>query len=75
MSIDVTKKRFFWWLNRLGIALTVLGAAGLFLGLAGVIELDDFSYGISAGVRVMGSIAVSGCLLSAISLFVMEQND
>lgn len=75
MGVDVTKKRFFRSLNRLGIALTALGAAGLLLGFAGIIELEDFSYGISAGIRVMGSLAVSGCLLSAISLFVLEQDD
>ena len=75
MGVEVTKKRVFRGLNRFGIALTVLGSAGLLLGLAGIIELDNFSYGLSAGVRVMGSLAVSGCLLSAISLFVMEQDD
>lgn len=75
MGVEVTKKRVFRFLNRFGIALTVLGLAAILLGLAGIIELDDFSYGLSAGVRVMGSLAVSGCLLSAISLFVMEQDD
>lgn len=68
-------KRVFRALNRVGICLTLLGAGGLLLGFAGVIDFDDFSFGISAGIRVMGSLAVSGCLLSAIALFVMELDD
>jgi hypothetical protein len=34
-----------------------------------------FTFGISAGVRIVGTLAISGCLLSAISCFALEFNN
>ena len=50
----------------LGIFLTVVGCVGMLLGVFGVFNLDIFAVGLSAGIRVVGSVAISGCLLSAI---------
>jgi hypothetical protein len=53
-------------LKVVGNLFTILGCLGIALGLAGVYNLDIFSYGLSSGIRVVGSIAIAGCLLSAI---------
>ena len=49
-----------------GNTLTVAGCTGLALGVGGVIDLECFAIGISSGVRVIGSVAIAGCLISAI---------
>lgn len=56
----------------LGIFLTVVGFLGLLLGLLGVFNLDVFAFGLSAGIRVVGSVAISGCLLGAIGYWTKE---
>ena len=56
----------------LGIFLTVLGFFGLLLGLLGVFNLDIFAFGLSAGIRVVGSVAIAGCLLGAIGYWTEE---
>lgn len=50
----------------LGNSLTLIGCLGIILGLGGIIRLDDFAVGISSGIRVIGTVAIAGCLLSAI---------
>jgi len=50
----------------LGNSLTVLGCAGLILVASGLLSADSFAIGISSGIRVVGSVAIAGCLLSAI---------
>lgn len=49
-----------------GNFLTVLGCLGVVLGLLGFYDFDVVSYGLSSGVRMVGSVAIAGCLLSAI---------
>ena len=44
---------------------TFVGCIGIALGLAGIYNLDIFSYGLSSGIRIVGSVAIAGCLLSA----------
>lgn len=56
----------------LGIALTVIGFFVLSLGLLGVFNLDIFAFGLSAGIRVVGSVAISGCMLGAIGCWAKE---
>jgi hypothetical protein len=51
----------------LGTFLASIGVSGIILGLLGIIDFEHFSYGLSSGIRVLGSIAISGCLLSAVS--------
>lgn len=58
-----------------GNALTLIGCLGLLFGLSGLsglIRLDDFAIGISSGIRVIGTIAISGCLLSAIGYGILD---
>lgn len=49
-----------------GYLLTALGCLGLLLGLTGLLSFDYFAYGLSSGIRVVGSFAITGCLLGAI---------
>lgn len=66
------KTQIFKWLSRIGVVLTAIGSTGLILGFIGVLNFDDYSFGLSAGVRMLGSIAIAGCLLSAIGFFGLE---
>jgi hypothetical protein len=49
-----------------GNVLTVIGCSGLLLAATGLISVQSFAVGISSGVRVIGSLAIAGCMLSAI---------
>lgn len=60
------------YVGALGMALTVIGCLGLVLGFAGVYDLQIFAFGLSAGVRIVGSVAIAGCLLSAISYGILD---
>jgi hypothetical protein len=55
-----------------GNVLTVTGCVGLLLVAAGLVSAQSFAIGISSGVRVIGSVAIAGCLLSAIGYGVEE---
>ena len=59
-------------LIRVGNSLTVIGCAGLILGLSGIIPAEYFAIGISSGIRVIASVAIAGCLLSAIGYGAIE---
>lgn len=58
--------KFLKFISMLGVVLTIIGCVGLMLGVLGIFNLDAFEFGLSAGIRVVGTIAISGCLLSAI---------
>lgn len=49
-----------------GNSLTAFGCIGLILGVMGVFDMEIFSFGLSSGVRIIGTVAIGGCLLSAI---------
>jgi hydroxyethylthiazole kinase-like sugar kinase family protein len=50
----------------LGNTLTLIGIICLLLGMIGLIHFDSFAFGLSSGVRMIGMIVISGCLLSAV---------
>ena len=50
----------------IGNTLTVLGCVGLGLCLVQIFNFDQVAFGLSSGIRIVGSVAISGCLLSAI---------
>jgi hydroxyethylthiazole kinase-like sugar kinase family protein len=45
------------------------------LGALGLISIEFFAMGISSGMRTMGSVAITGCLLSAIGYGVVDYLD
>lgn len=53
-------------LTLLGNTLTIAGCLLLLLAVGGVIDAQSFAMGISSGIRVIGTVAITGCLLSAI---------
>jgi hypothetical protein len=55
-----------------GNSLTVVGCVGLILGLSGLIPAELFAIGISSGIRVIGSVAIAGCLLSAMGYGIVD---
>ena len=62
-------------LIRVGNSLTVIGCVGLILGLSGVVPAEFFAIGISSGIRVIGSVAIAGCLLSAMGYGAVEYSE
>ena len=56
----------------LGNTLATIGCLGLALGATGLIDLELFALGISSGVRVVGSVAIAGCLFSAIGYGILD---
>ncbi len=69
----ITKKKYISGpLIVVGNSLTGIGCIGLVLAFSGLIQAEVFAVGISSGVRVIGSVAVSGCLLSAIGYGIVE---
>ena len=71
-KVIAVKKYFSGLLILVGNSLTTIGCVGLLLTLSGLIQAEFFAIGISSGVRVIGSVAVSGCLLSAIGYGIVE---
>ena len=71
-KVITVKKYISGLLILVGNSLTAIGCLGLLLGLSGLIQAEFFAIGISSGVRVIGSVAVSGCLLSAIGYGMVE---
>ena len=59
-------------LTLLGNTLTIVGCLGLLLALSGVIDPSLFAVGLSSGIRVIGTVAITGCLLSAIGYGLAE---
>jgi hypothetical protein len=55
-----------------GNVLTVIGCISLLLAAAGLIQAQSFAVGMSSGIRVIGSLAIAGCLLSAIGYGIEE---
>jgi hypothetical protein len=55
-----------------GNVLTIIGCTGLLLAAVGLLPAKAFAIGISSGIRVIGSLAIAGCLLSAIGYGVEE---
>ena len=55
-----------------GNALTVIGCTGLLLAATGFLPAQAFAVGLSSGIRVIGSLAIAGCLLSAIGYGIEE---
>ena len=71
-KVITVKKYISGLLILVGNSLTAIGCFGLVLALSGLIQAEFFALGISSGIRVIGSVAVSGCLLSDIGYGMVE---
>jgi hypothetical protein len=56
----------------IGNLLTSLGCLTLLLGVLGAFDMNLFAIGLSSGVRIIGTVAIAGCLLSAIGYGVFD---
>jgi hypothetical protein len=45
------------------------------LGLLGLVSIEFFAMGLSSGMRIVGSVAITGCLLSAIGYGIVDYLD
>jgi len=62
-------------LINVGNTLIIIGCAIMSFGLLGLIPLEIFELGLSSGIRIIGTLAISGCLLSAIGYGLMDYFD
>lgn len=53
-------------LTFVGNTLVVVGCLALVFGMLGVYDMEIFAFGLSSGVRIIGTVAIAGCLFSAI---------
>lgn len=58
-----------------GNAMTALGLTAFVLGILGVFDMETFAFGLSSGIRIIGSIAIAGCLLSAIGYGISDHSN
>ena len=70
--MNIVSKQISNLLIVVGNSLTAIGCIGLALALSNLIDGDLFVVGISSGIRIIGSVAITGCLLSAIGYGVGE---
>jgi hypothetical protein len=42
------------------------------MGLLGMFSLDLFAIGFSSGIRILASVAITGCLASAMGYWIQE---
>lgn len=56
----------------IGNFLTLIGCLSLFFGALGIFSFDSLSYGLSSGIRIVGSIAIAGCLLNAVGHGILD---
>jgi len=73
--VSTSKQLIYRSFILVGNSLTLIGCVGLMLGLLGLIPIEFFAMGISSGMRTMGSVAITGCLLSAIGYGVADYLD
>ncbi len=58
-----------------GNSMTALGLTAVVLGILGVFDMETFAFGLSSGIRIIGSIAIAGCLLSAIGYGISDYSN
>ncbi len=51
----------------IGISLLII-----LLSFTDLYDLDLFSFGLSSGIRIVGSFAIAGCMLNALSYGFLE---
>lgn len=51
----------------IGNFLIAISALAILMSIFGILDLNFFSYGLSSGIRIVGSFAIAGCLINAIS--------
>ncbi len=55
-----------------GNTLIGLSLLIILLSFTGLLNLDLFSFGLSSGIRIVGSFAIAGCMINALSYGFIE---
>jgi hypothetical protein len=55
-----------------GLILILASCTIILMGLLGVFSLDLFAIGLSSGIRILASVAITGCLVGAIGYWIEE---
>jgi hydroxyethylthiazole kinase-like sugar kinase family protein len=55
-----------------GLILILASCVIILMGLLGVFSLDVFAIGLSSGIRILASVAITGCLVGAIGHWIKE---
>lgn len=55
-----------------GLILILASCTIILMGLLGVFSLDLFAIGMSSGIRILASVAITGCLVGAIGYWIEE---
>ncbi len=71
-QVNTAKSVIHRLLILVGNSLALIGCVALTLGAIGLVSADSFATDISSGVRVIGSVAITGCLLSAIGYGIVD---
>jgi hypothetical protein len=56
----------------LGNTLIGLSLLIILLSFTGLFSLDLFSFGLSSGLRIVGSFTITGCMINALSYGFLE---
>ncbi len=56
----------------LGLILILASCSIILMGLLGMFSLDLFAIGFSSGIRILASVAITGCLVGAIGYWIEE---
>jgi hypothetical protein len=55
-----------------GLILILVSCSTIFMGLLGMFSLDLFAIGFSSGIRILASVAITGCLAGAMGYWIQE---
>ncbi|MEY4265042.1 MAG: hypothetical protein RL373_1610 [Pseudomonadota bacterium] len=55
-----------------GLILILASCSTIFMGLLGMFSLDLFAIGFSSGIRILASVAITGCLAGAMGYWIQE---
>jgi hypothetical protein len=55
-----------------GLILILASCPIILMGLLGVFSLDLFAIGFSSGIRILASVAITGCRVGAIAYWLEE---
>jgi hypothetical protein len=72
MQANTAKRRLSRLLVLVGNFLTATGCIALIAVVSGLISADLFPTGAAFGVRAAGSVAITGCLMSAVGYGIVD---
>ncbi len=56
----------------IGNFLIAISAIAIVMSVLGILDLDIFKFGLSSGIRMVGMLAIAGCLINAVSYGLLD---